>query len=268
MTEKTVLVDVQQGVATLTMNRPKALNALNTDLAAELTTALKAADADDAVRCIVIAGAGKHFMAGGDIGYFYDKVQQGKEIAERDITAFFNDVHGITRAIRHTGKPVIAKAQGAVAGFGLSLLASCDLAVIADDCKFTLAYCHIATTPDGGSTFFLPRMLGLKKTMELMLLGDLFDAQEALNCGLVNKVVTREELDATTDKMSQRLAKGAAHALAETKKLVNQSLVCDDFETQLDAEQQRFVECTLTPDFYEGVQAFCEKRKPDFINKK
>jgi 2-(1,2-epoxy-1,2-dihydrophenyl)acetyl-CoA isomerase len=145
----------------------------------------------------------------------------------------------------------------------VSLLAAADLAIASADSKFTLAYSKIATSPDGGSTYFLPRIIGTRKALELMLLSDTIDAQTALTLGLVNWVVPHAELAAATAKTASRLANGPTVAYAETKALVNHTFE-RSLAAQLDAETQAFARCATTRDLAEGVTAFVEKRKPDF----
>jgi 2-(1,2-epoxy-1,2-dihydrophenyl)acetyl-CoA isomerase len=170
--------------------------------------------------------------------------------------------HGIL-ALRRAPKPVLASVHGAVAGAGVSLLLAADLAIAAADTKFTLAYSKIGASPDGGATHALPRLVGSRKALELALLADTFDAETACHLGLVNWVVVAGELVAETERIAQRLARGATRALAETKELVNQSFD-HTLAAHLDAEVQAFARCAATRDFAEGVTAFVEKRKPEF----
>ncbi|MDH3379863.1 MAG: enoyl-CoA hydratase [Gammaproteobacteria bacterium] len=258
-----VLYEQDGRVATITLNRPDVLNALDPGLARELFAALQTAGTDDGVRCVVVRGAGGHFLAGGDIEFFRTQVEQTAATGADDIASIFEHVHGAIRVVRRMPKPVIASVSGAAAGFGVSLMAACDLAVSADNTVFTLAYCHIGASPDGGSTYFLPRIVGLKRTMELVLLGDRFDANTALNMGLVNRVVAADQLEAETIALAERLASGPSTAYSKAKILVNASLH-NDLDTQLDFEQMHFLECTASDDFVEGVRAFCEKRRPKF----
>ena len=199
-----VIVDIKQRIATVTMNRPESLNALDGALAIELSDTLNGLAYNDSVRCVVLQGAGGHFMAGGDITFFRENLAQIKSSEGAELEPLFDAVHGIVRAIRSMPQPVVASASGAAAGFGLSLLMACDLAVAADDCVFTLAYCHIGASPDGSSTYFLPRIVGFKRAMELALLGERFDAARALELGLVNRVVAEQERQAVTFELADR----------------------------------------------------------------
>lgn len=259
----TVLTSLDNGVATLTLNRPDSLNSLNPTMALAMYETLQGVANADNVRCVVIEGAGDHFMAGGDVPFFRDSLGKIAELGEQAFGNLFDNVHGSVATIRDMHKPVIAKVKGAAAGFGVSLMAACDLAVAADNSVFTLAYCHIGTSPDGASTYYLPRMIGLKRTMELALLGDRFDAERALSLGLVNKVVPLAGLDAEVQALATRLASGPRQAYARTKSLINSSLH-SEFMEQLEAEERNFKACAQTADFAEGVTAFCEKRKPEF----
>jgi 2-(1,2-epoxy-1,2-dihydrophenyl)acetyl-CoA isomerase len=258
-----VLYEVRDRVARLTLNRPKSLNALNLDMIEALRLASARAEADPQVRAILVTGAGEHFMAGGDLKWFREQLalppQQRQPLFERTIS----DVHQTTLQLRRCGKPVVAAVCGAVAGFGLSLMLAADLALAADDAYFTLAYCNIALSPDGGATWSLPRTVGMKRAMEIALLGDRFDAQQALAWGMVNRVLPAGDLLAEAEKLAVRLANGPAEALAHTKRLINDSLNASLAE-QLHAEQRAFAASGVNSDFGEGLAAFFEKRPARF----
>lgn len=261
----TIRVETKDGVATVTLNRPAALNALDRDMVAAFDQVTAQLAAADDVRAVVIAGAGDHFMAGGDLKMFKDIVDATPDKAklEADIEGFIHLIHPSVVRLRQMPKPVIASARGAVAGFGVSLLLACDLAIVAEDAYFTLAYCHIGTSPDGGSTYALPRVVGLKRALEIALLGDRFDAAAAREFGMVNWVVPGDALAGETAKLAGRLAKGPTRAYANSKALLNESLG-RNLEEQLDAEAKSFADCASGGDFAEGITAFTEKRKPDF----
>jgi 2-(1,2-epoxy-1,2-dihydrophenyl)acetyl-CoA isomerase len=260
-----VMLSVADGIATITLNRPAALNALNAEMVSGLADAVTAAGADDAVRVVVITGAGGHFMAGGDIKWFKDQIdaEPDKAVIEREFEAFIHPVHEVIKAMRAMPKPIVAAIRGACAGFGVSLAAACDLAVAADDAFFTLAYCHIGVSPDGGSTYALPRAVGMKRAFEIALLGDRFDAAAAKEAGLINQAVPVAAFDGTVKKLAGRLAKGPTHVYGNTKALLNGSLDAS-LADQLNAEAKSFAECAARPDFAEGVRAFVEKRPPSF----
>ncbi len=247
------------GVATISFNRPQVMNALDAEMIQALRAACERARDDAAVRAIVLRGYGPAFVAGGDIAMFHANRENLSSMA----TELSAELHHAILALRAAPKPVIAAVHGAVAGAGVSLLAAADLAIAADDTKFTLAYSRIGASPDGGATWFLPRLVGARRALELMLLADAFDAQTALRFGLINRVVGSAELAAETARLAARLASGPTLAYAATKALVNQS-----FETslaeQLDAEAAAFVQGTRTADFGAGVAAFVNKLKPEF----
>lgn len=263
MTEPVVLTSTEGGVRTITMNRPKALNALNRDLTLGLRDAVFAAEQDAAVRCVVVRG-GEHFMAGGDLKWFHENLSQhpGPEIKVK-FEGFIQEVHAMIVSLRRMPKPVLASVSGAAAGFGLSLVMACDLAIAADNSYYTLAYSLIGVSPDGGSTFALPRLVGAKKAAEIALLADRFDAATAERLGLVNRVVPAAQLEAETAKLAQRLAAGPTAVYGRTKALLQRSLD-HSLETQLQREAESFAQCATEPDFAEGIRAFVEKRKPSF----
>lgn len=267
MPEEAVLFSVAGAVATITLNRPQALNALDRDMALALRDALGRAEVDPAIRCVIVTGAGDHFMAGGDIRTFAGMVAEGKAAGKTvDQEAFarmVGEVHDCVEILRRMPKPVVAAVRGAAAGFGVSLMLACDLAVAADDTVLTLAYCHIGVSPDGGATWHLPRVVGLRKAMEIALLGDRFDAATAERLGLVNRIVPAADLAGEAAALAARLANGPTLAYARTKALLNAS-ADRTLADQLTAEASAFATSAATEDFAEGVTAFVEKRKPTF----
>ena len=263
MAEPVLLAADEGGVRTLTLNRPKALNALNRELTLALRDAVFAAEQDRAVRCLVLRG-GEHFMAGGDLKWFHEQVAQADPAALRvQFEGFIHEVHAMILSLRRMPKPVLASVRGAAAGFGLSLMMACDLALAADTAYFTLAYAGIGVTPDGGSTFSLPRMLGQKKAMEIALLGERFDAAAAERLGLVNRVVPAAALDEETAKLAARLARGPTAVYGRTKALLNES-IGSALERQLQREAESFAQSAAEPDFKEGLAAFLGKRPAQF----
>ena len=265
MSEKLVELETEGGVALVTMNRPKALNALNRDMTRALVETINPLEHDPDVRCVVIRG-GDHFMAGGDLKTFHAMLDRPRQDNLVAIEAFIHEVHSLIIAIRRMPKPVVASVSGACAGFGLSFMSAADLAIAADDSYYTLAYTLIGTSPDGGSTYALPRLVGLKKATELALLGDRFDAATAKDYGLVNWVVPAADLAAETEKLAARLAAGPTVAYGRTKALLQRSLD-NPLERQLQLEADNFAACAVEPDFAEGVTAFVEKRRAAFTGK-
>ncbi len=256
---ETLLYSMVGSVATITLNRPRVMNALDRETIVRLREACVQARDDATVRCIVLRGNGPAFLAGGDVVLFHANLPRLPAMVEE----LAGELHQAIVALRRAAKPVLASVHGAVAGAGISLLAAADLAIAASDTQFTLAYSKIAASPDGGSTWFLPRLVGYRKALELALLSDTFDAHTAREIGLVNWVVPDGELAAETEKIAGRLASGPTVAYGETKALVNQSFD-NTLERQLEAEAQAFARCARTADLAEGVTAFVEKRKPNF----
>ena len=259
---ETLLYSVAGSVAAITLNRPQVMNALDAGMIARLRAVCEQAGDDSAVRAIVLRGNGPAFLAGGDVALFHANLPRLPEMIEK----LAGELHHAILALRRAPKPVLASVHGAVAGAGISLLAAADLAVAAADAKFTLAYSKIATSPDGGSTWFLPRLVGYRKALELMLLSDTFDAATALALGLVNWVVTSSDLAAETERIAHRLANDPTIAFGETKALIDQSFE-RPLQAQLDAEVRAFARCARTRDLAEGLTAFVEKRKPVFKGK-
>ena len=187
-----VLLSITDQIATITLNRPDRMNALDQSMIKGFGDALDRIEADIAnIGAVIIEGSGGTFMAGGDVKFFYELSKNPVEESRPQIETMINRVHDIIIRLTALPRPVIAKLDGAVAGFGISLMNACDLAVAAEETVFTLAYIHIGTSPDGGSTHSLPRLVGMKKAKEIAFLGDRFTAADAHECGLVNKVVRR-----------------------------------------------------------------------------
>ena len=253
-------------IVTLVANRPEARNALSLEMRSLLRDALHEVEQDDAVRCVVLRGAGEHFMAGGDVKGMATAVQQSPEEIRKQFVLRIHDLHPIMFAMRRMPKPIIASVQGAAAGAGVSLALACDLVIAAEDAFFTLAYCHIGTSPDGSATFHLPRAVGIKKAMEMALLGERFTAQQAADIGMINFVTPKGKLAEETTKLATRLAAGPTHVYGNTKRLLYRSLE-SQFEAQLQAEGESFADCAAREDFREGVTAFVEKRKPVFTGR-
>ncbi len=255
---------VEGGVATLTMNRPDARNALSMDMRSMLDDMCHQIEFDKSIRCVVLTGAGEHFMAGGDVKNMHEYLGTHDDA---EIEAYFlrriHDLHTIMFSMRRMMKPIVAKVRGAAAGAGVSLAAACDLVIAEESAFFTLAYCNIGTTPDGSSSFHLPRAIGIKRTLEMTLLGDRYTAQQMSDMGLVNFVVPDADLDAECDKLTSRLANGPTHVYGMGKKLMYRSLE-NEFEAQLQMEAECFADCARRGDYREGVAAFVEKRKANF----
>jgi 2-(1,2-epoxy-1,2-dihydrophenyl)acetyl-CoA isomerase len=262
-----VLAEVKDGIGWLTLNRPDQLNALSMEMRELLIEHTAKFEKDPKVRCVVIRGSGTHFMAGGDIKGFHESLSGPGKAAH--LAAFemrVVKVHQAIYQIRRMNKPVLASVQGAAAGFGLSLILNCDLAIASDDSFFTLAYRHIGLSADGGATYFLPRVVGERKALEIALLGERFTAAEAKANDILNWVVPKDQLAAETEKMARKLADGPTFALGVAKRLIRNS-----FDNSWDEHSHREAEglaaCAATEDHFEGLNAFLEKRKANFKGK-
>ena len=196
-------------VATLTLNRPEVLNTLDFAMVDALVARTAEIAADDSLRVVVLRGAGKHFMAGGDVRTFAGELAHPPATRQADFQRMVERVHAAIEHLHRMPHPVVGRVHGAVAGIGLSFMNACDLVVAADNAYFTSAYRHIALTPDGGGSWTLPRLVGLRKAMEILLLSERFDAAEALRLGLVNRVVAADALDAEVDAIRPRARHGA-----------------------------------------------------------
>ena len=258
-----VIVRRQDAVFEIILNRPEMRNALNREAIGELAAAVAEAAEDRTARAVLLSGAGSHFCAGGDITMFGRLLGLAPEERGKAFYEIVSGLHPLLMRLRRMPKPVVAAVQGGAAGFGLSLVLAADLALAAEDTVFTSGYIHLGTSPDGGMTMTLPRIVGLKQAAELMFLGDRFDARRALEFGLVNRVVPAVELQAEAMALAARLAHGPTHAYGRTKALLEAS-VGQLLDAQLKRETESFAACAATEEFAEGVRAFLEKRPPNF----
>jgi len=252
--------DVRNNVAHITINREKSFNALNLQAMQELFHIANRCGSDKGVRAAILTGSGdKAFCAGGDVAAFAenpDKVQ----VLLKEMTAY---LHMAISRFARMNAPLIAKVNGVAAGAGLSMAACCDLAICADNAKFTSAYTAIGLTPDGSSTWFLSRIIGSRRAMEMFLTNRTVTAEEALNWGLINQVVSAGELDETVNALAEKLAKGPTLAHGGIKKLIQMSQN-DALESQMERETRSIVDLSTSADGIEGVRAFVDKRRPDF----
>jgi len=258
-----VIVQRQGAVFEIILNRPEMRNAVNHEMIAAIAAAVAEAADDRAVRAVLLRGAGTHFCAGGDITMFGELVRLPADERGKALREIVTRLHPLLIHLRHMPKPVVTAVQGAAAGFGLSLVLAADLALAAEETIFTAGYIHLGTSPDGGMTMTLPRIVGLKRALELMFLGDRFDARRALELGVINHVVPPATLEAEAIALAVRLANGPTHAYARTKALIESS-VGQLLDAQLQRETESFAACAATAEFVEGVHAFLEKRPPNF----
>ena len=256
---ETLLCDVTDQVATITFNRPDAANAMSPLLAKELCEAALHLDDSKEIRALILTGAGKMFCAGGDLGEFV-KAGDGARSLLMQMTA---DLHmGLSRLAR-SRVPVIAAVNGTAAGAGFSLVMACDLAIAADSAVFTMAYTNAGLSPDGSSTFYMPRKIGDRRTRELMLTNRLLKADEAQDWGIVNSVVGADELMPAAQKLAAKLASGPTQAYGQVKSLLNGSFD-QTLESQMELEARAISGLAMSRDGQEGMHAFVEKRKPTF----
>jgi len=262
--EPHVLAEVADGIGWITLNRPEQLNTLSPQMKEIMFETTARFERDAAVRCVVIRGNGRHFMAGGNIKAFDESLSHGdREAYFRGFEARVVDAHQTIYHLRRMQKPVLASIHGAVAGFGMSLMMASDLAIAGDDAIFTLAYRHIGLSADGGASYFLPRIVGERRALEIALLGERFDARKAQEWGLLNWVVPRADLEAETAKLARRLADGPTLALGRAKQLIRNSLD-HSWDEQSHREAEAIADMVRTEDHHEGLRAFIEKRPPQF----
>lgn len=252
-----LIISLNNGVCTLTFNRPNVFNSFNRAMALQLQTALDDAEKNDSVRAIVLTGEGKAFCAGQDLAEAMDP--EGPELQ----TIVRDHYNPIIERIRNIEKPVIAAVNGVAAGAGANIALSCDITIAKKSASFIQAFSKIGLIPDSGGTFFLPRIIGSQKALALMMTGDKVTAEQADAMNMIYKAVEDEEFDAEVKAFAETVAAMPTRGLGLTKKAVNQSFT-NDLSAQLALEEQLQTEAGLTYDFREGVNAFLEKRKPVF----
>ncbi len=253
-----IAVEKGDGIGWIFLNRPDAFNALNLPMAKELYEAGHEMGTDSEVRVVVVSGRGKAFFAGGDVKDMRASI--GSEKFLRDL-AFY--LHGFVSDIARMPKPVIAAVNGTAAGAGFSLAMACDLTLAAEGARFIMAYTGIGLVPDGGSTYFLPRLVGYKRAVELALLNRPLTAREAMELGLVNVVLPEEGFLERVGQSASDLAKGPSRAFGDCKRLLRLGMM-ESLETQMEHERRMIMTHSLDPEFAEGVSAFAEKRRPRF----
>jgi 2-(1,2-epoxy-1,2-dihydrophenyl)acetyl-CoA isomerase len=258
MSAPSVQVETHGAVTLVTLNRPEHSNTLNLQMAMDLLAAAMACARNDAVRAVVLTGAGRNFSFGGDL-----RAMPARELSLdghiRELTTY---LHAAISHFVRMDAPVIAAVNGTAAGAGVGLVAMADLALCARSSKFNLAYTSVGLTPDAGTTFLLPRVVGHKRAMELLLLNRALDATEALGWGLVNEVVDDADLLGRAVELAERLAHGPGGAFGVTKRLIAHSL--GGLESQMVLESEAIAAQAGSADATEGIAAFLEKRKPRF----
>lgn len=251
--------DASTGVVTLTVNRPEVLNALDVPTAQAISTAVQSLRGDARVRCIVLRGAGRAFIAGGDLAAFAQDFDKAADIVD----ALLDALHPAIEVLTMHDAPVIASVHGAVAGAGLSLMLACDLAIAAAGTRFVVAYDRIGASPDCGGTYFLPRVLGPRLAKQFLLLSETWDAESAERHGLINRVVAADKLIDETQVLARKLAAGPTRAFGAYKRLAGASFDAD-LPAHLEKERAAFRAATRTTDFRSGVTAFLDKKPVSF----
>ena len=256
---ETLLLEKSEGVATVTLNRPEALNAIDLVMREELYTLFVKLAKDDEVGSILLTGAGKAFSSGGDVGTF------GKAVPNAGRKRLQN-LYRIIRVMMDMEKPIIAAVNGGCAGASLGLALACDIILCSEKAKFALAFAKVGLVTDFGLSYLLPRLVGLQRAKEMVLLAQKFTAEEALKAGLVSRVLSPEDLMPEARKIAAGLASGPRVALGLSKAILNRSFE-STFETCLANEAWAQDMCMLTADYQEGIMAFREKRSPVFQGK-
>ena len=261
MEYSTVKTELRSGVLWVTLNRPDKLNAFDVQMGSDLLGALKEAEKSEGVRCLVITGEGRAFSVGEDLSSNRENYASGRPMRLGEVLK--EKYNPIVRSIRKMEKPVLAGVNGVTAGAGLGLALSCDLRAASSKATFHEAFIRVGLAPDSGTSFWLTRILGMGKAMEVGLLGDQIDANKALNLGLVNWVFPDEVFSMEVTRIAERLAKGPTKAMGLTKRAMNRAVVVD-MDSALEYEMYLQDIAGRTRDHVEGVRAFFDKRDPAF----
>jgi 2-(1,2-epoxy-1,2-dihydrophenyl)acetyl-CoA isomerase len=256
----TVTVEPRGGELRITLNRPDAMNAWDKQLGIDLLAAVERAAGDEAVRAVVISGAGRAFSAGADLKAGFDATPDGHPDVR---TVLHERYHPIITGLREMPKPVIAAVNGPAAGIGCSLALACDLVVARESAYFLLAFVNIGLVPDGGSSLLVPERVGFARALEMSMLGERIPAAKALEWGLINRVTADDELEPAVDELAARLAAGPTRAYAGIKRQLN-AWAYARMEQQLALEAEIQQQQAASGDFQEGVRAFVEKRPAAF----
>lgn len=258
MSEHSIQLKIMNQVAYVVLNRPEVFNSFNREMALSMQTALDQCATDASIRAIVITGNGKAFCAGQDL----------KEVVSPELNPGFRKIleehyNPIVQRIRTIEKPIIAAVNGVAAGAGANIALACDIVLASEKASFIQAFSKIGLIPDSGGTFFLPRLIGFQRASALAMTGDKVSAAEALQMGLIYKLLSEESFETSVQQLAEQMAQMPTKALGLTKRLLNQSLT-NDLETQLALESDLQIEASASYDYKEGVTAFVEKRKPEF----
>lgn len=256
---KTLLFDISDRVATITLNRPDAANGMNLELTTELAHIASLCDNNPNLKAVIVSGAGRFFCAGGDINAM-KTAPLGPGIGVKQIA---DELHKALSIFARMNIPLICAVNGTAAGAGFSLAVSADLVVAAESAKFTMAYTKVGLSPDGSASYYLPRLIGLRKTQELMFTNRVLTAQEAMEWGLVTEVVADEQLLDRANELAKLFVSGSKGSNAAIKNLLNVSFD-NGLESQMEIEGRAIAANADSADGHEGVAAFLEKRKPEF----
>lgn len=263
MSYKNLLFSCEGTIAKIVLNRPEAMNALNGDLVQELTDLLDRVSQDETIRAVILTGSGRAFCSGGDVKQMASLL--GSAVA-KDIAVSIDVFHKLVLKMRGMPKPIIAAINGTAAGAGFNLALACDVRIAAESARFSQAFIRIGLVPDFGGTFFLPRIVGWAKAMELMMTAELIDAEQAKQLGILNLVVKDAELPDSAGFFASQAAELPTAVVGRLKRLLDSSYGAS-LQEQLDLEAQLQVESATGADFAEGVKAFVEKRAPKFTGK-
>lgn len=259
MSDNSIVLSIDEGVATITLNRPEVGNSLDLPTVAELATAVDRCASDADVRCVVLTGAGKLFCAGGDVGAMVKAGDDRPQMLDELISA----LNRVLATLMEMPKPLLTLVNGPAAGAGFSLAISGDVVIAGSSASFLAAYGGIGLTADGGMSWLLPRLVGLRQAQRIIHLNQKVGSEEAAELGLVTQTVADDELAEAGQAMARRLKSGAMSSIAGSRALLQSSLQTN-YIAQLDAERQSMVDAARTPENAEGIAAFTQKRKPDF----
>ena len=265
MTFQSIIVETEEGVATLTLNRPEKLNAFNPTLLHETAAAIRDMNDDDEIKVLIITGAGRGFCSGHD----FSEPVSGADFNQPGINRRvrlnpFVSYGWMIRQLDEFAKPVIAAVNGIAAGGGLALALACDIRIASEDARFSSLFVRRGLVADCGTSFYLPRLVGAAKALELTWTGDIIDAAEAARIGLANRLVPAEDLLKTAGEFALRLARGPSVSIELNKRLTYEGLRADSVQTQMANEDFARYVCRQTDDFKEGINSFLEKREPIF----
>lgn len=259
---ETIIYEKKDGIATITLNRPERLNAIGLNMQLELGKALEEANSDDEVRVLIITGAGRGFCSGADLTVLGDTAEQvGQHLVARSPAA--GGIRSFTLQLQNFEKPTIAAVNGHAVGAGLSLALACDIKIASDRARFSQIFIKRGLVPDTGSTYFLPRLVGMARACEMAFTGDILDAEQAKEYGLVSRVVPHDELMGVVRELAAKIAAGPPIAMKLAKRALNRGAT-SDLASALEFEGYMQGICFGTEDFKEGMAAFLEKREPGF----